>query len=381
MKLKLFFGLICMFLLFACLQTSCKRKTKKSTTDRSLEIQGAIDYQYPDLITELPENVTVPKGMKWIPGGIFYQGAVDSDVMAMNHEKPRHKVAIHGFFMDSVEVTNSQFKKFVEETGYITLAERPVNWEELKLQLPPNTPKPHDSVLQPGSLVFKKTKSSVTNFRNYSQWWHWKIGANWRHPFGPGSSIKGKDKNPVVHIALEDAQAYCKWANRRLPTEAEWEYAARGGKNDAIFFWGNDASKLREYANTWTGEFPVYNDQADGAEHIMEVGMYPSNEYSLYDMAGNVWEWTEDWYNTEYYKSFTDGDLSINPKGAVKPLNPSNPYASEKVIRGGSFLCSDSYCASYRLSARMNAAPDSSTDHIGFRTVVSIDQLLSETTN
>lgn len=381
MKLKLFLGLTSVFFLFICIQTSCKRKTKDFDIERSSEIQNQANHQHLDLITDVPENVTVPKGMKWVPGGVFYQGAVDRDIMAMNHEKPRHKVAIHGFFMDSVEVTNAQFKKFVEETGYITLAERPVDWEELKLQVPPNTPKPHDSVLQPGSLVFKKTKSSVTNLRNYSQWWHWKIGANWKHPSGGDSSIKDKDNNPVVHIALEDAQAYCKWANRRLPTEAEWEYAARGGKNNTVFFWGNDASKLTEYANTWTGEFPVHNDQVDGAEHLMEVGMYPSNEYGLYDMAGNVWEWTEDWYNTEYYEKFTDQDLSINPKGAVKPLNPSNPYASEKVIRGGSFLCSDSYCASYRLSARMNASPDSSTDHIGFRTVVSLDQLLSKVNN
>ncbi|SHI30376.1 formylglycine-generating enzyme family protein [Aquimarina spongiae] len=372
--------LIWFYLLGICALFSCKKEIK-TFSPKDFDKKEKTTSKSLDLITKIPDGISIPDGMQWIPGGEFYQGAVDHDTIAMNHEKPRHKVAIKGFFMDTVEVTNAQFKKFVEATGYITLAERPVNWEELKLQLPPNTPRPHDSILQPGSLVFHKTKSSVTNFRNYAQWWNWTIGANWKHPSGPKSSIEGKDNQPVVHIAFEDALAYCKWAKKRLPTEAEWEYAARGGIENDIFFWGNDHTTLTENANTWTGEFPVYNDQKDGTEYLADVGSYPSNSYGLYDMAGNVWEWTTDWYNVDYYKEISQQDVTVNPKGASKPLNPSNPYATEKIIKGGSFLCSDTYCASYRSSARMNASPDSSTDHIGFRTVVSIDQLLSKTSN
>jgi formylglycine-generating enzyme required for sulfatase activity len=219
-------------------------------------------------------------------------------------------------------------------------------------------------------LVFKKTKSSVPNLFDYSQWWEWKIGASWKHPNGPGSDIVGKEDHPVVHIAFEDAQAYCKWAGRRLPTEAEWEYAARGGKTGAMFFWGNDMEQLSSFANSWEGEFPVVNTMADGYEKRAPVMGYPKNGFGLYDMAGNVWEWTSDWYNTEYYRELeSKHEVANNPKGADKAYNASNPYAKEKVIKGGSFLCSASYCASYRISARMATSPDSGMEHLGFRTV------------
>ena len=312
-----------------------------------------------------------PKDMVWIPGGTFMQGAVPQDKMAMKHEKPAHKVHVDGFFMDIHEVTNAQFAKFVEETGYVTIAEREIDWEELKKQVPPGTPKPHDSILQPGSLVFKKTKSSVPNLYDYSQWWEWKIGANWKHPNGPESNIDGKENHPVVHIALEDALAYCKWAGRRLPTEAEWEYAARAGKKDNLFFWGNDIAMLSKQANTWEGEFPVNNTEQDGFERRAPVMSFPKNDFGLYDMAGNVWEWTNDWYNTNYYSELAESnEVANNPKGAMKAFNANNPYAAEKVIKGGSFLCSASYCASYRISARMATSPDSGMEHLGFRTVL-----------
>nr|WP_255749874.1 formylglycine-generating enzyme family protein [Gramella crocea] len=330
------------------------------------------------LIVQAPEDIQTPKGMVWIPGGKFTQGAIEGDQMAMEHEKPAHPVAVDGFFMDITEVTNANFKKFVDETGYITLAERDIIWEEIKKQLPPNTSKPHDSILQPGSLTFKKTQKSVPNLYDYSQWWNWKVGANWKHPKGPGSSIEGKEDHPVVHIALEDAKAYCKWAGRRLPTEAEWEYAARGGQEDALFSWGMDHGKLSKQANTWEGEFPTQNTERDNFESRAPVRSYPPNPYGLHDMAGNVWEFTQDWYNVNYYKKLDRQGLVKNPKGAEQAFNPNNSSTPEVVIKGGSFLCNASYCASYRISARMGNSLDSSQEHLGFRTIATPEMLRSE---
>jgi formylglycine-generating enzyme required for sulfatase activity len=199
--------------------------------------------------------------MIWIPGGTFQQGALDNDEFAIGHEKPQYQVSIDGFYIDITEVTNDQFSKFVEETGYITIAERKIDWEEMKKQLPPGTPKPHDSLLQPGSLTFKKTKEKVPNLYDYSQWWNWTIGASWKHTKDPESTIEGKGDFSVVHITYEDALAYAEWAGKRLPTEAEWEYAAKGGLKDSKFSWGNDASKLSEMANTWEGNFPNQNSK------------------------------------------------------------------------------------------------------------------------
>lgn len=329
----------------------------------------------PELVKTYSEEIEVPEGMVWIPGGEFNQGAVEGDKMAVHHEKPVHRVAVDGFFMDETEVTNAEFKEFVDATGYRTVAEREIYWEDVKKQLPPGTPKPPDSLLQPGSLVFKKTKSSVPNLYDFTQWWEWKVGANWKHPQGPGSSIEGKEDYPVVHIAYEDAVAYCEWAGRRLPTEAEWEYAAKGGLKNAIFSWGNDPSKLSASANTWEGEFPTENTQKDGYENKAPVKSFPPNNYGLYDMMGNVWEYTQDWYNTGYYEELTSGGIAINPQGPENPYNVNNPQLAEKVIKGGSFLCAASYCASFRPSARMANTLDSSQEHLGFRTVVTEEML------
>lgn len=338
-----------------------------------LILLGCKDHKTNSNAKELPK---APEGMVWIPGGTFMQGAVPQDKMAMAHEKPQHAVTVDGFFMDITEVTNAQFSKFVKETNYVTTAERPVDWDDMKKQLPEGTPKPDDSVLQPGSLTFKKTKTSVPNLYDFSQWWSWTIGANWKHPNGKSSTIEGKANYPVVHISYEDAQAYCKWAGRRLPTEAEWEYAARGGKENTICFWGDDKTELSKMANSWEGEFPVNNTKEDGYERRAPVKSYPANGYGLYDMAGNVWEWTSDWYNTNYYGELASLKKPIeNPQGASKAYNPSNPYIQEKVIKGGSFLCSASYCASYRVSSRMASSPDSSLEHLGFRTVANLDML------
>ncbi|MEX0315786.1 MAG: formylglycine-generating enzyme family protein [Allomuricauda sp.] len=366
------FSLLAILMVFA----SCgEKKSSQKQTAGDPPAQKIVAVDTSDLIKKAPMGSNTPEGMVWVPGGTFMQGAVAQDNEAMHHEKPAHEVAVDGFFMDTTQVTNAEFSKFVKETGYVTVAERIPEWEELKKQLPEGTPKPPDSILQPGSLVFKKTKSSVPNLYDFSQWWTWSIGTSWKNPEGPESTIKGKDNHPVVHISYEDALAYCKWANRRLPTEAEWEYAARGGKSGTKFFWGNDVSELSKYSNTWEGEFPVENTKVDGFEGSSPVGTFPANGFGLYDMSGNVWEWTGDWYNPKYYQELLVKGIERNPKGAERPYNPTNPYAKEKVIRGGSYLCSDSYCASYRISARMASTMDSSMGHLGFRTVISTDML------
>lgn len=319
--------------------------------------------------------ITKPKGMIWVEGKTFLQGAKKNDKFAMPRESPVHQVTTEGFYIDITEVTNKQFKKFVKATNYITLAERKVDWEEMKKQLPINTPKPHDSLLLPGSLIFNKNVNTVVNMNNYTQWWTWKIGANWKHPSGPNSSIEDKDNYPVVHVALEDILAYCKWANRRLPTEAEWEAAAQGTNDNKIFTWGNDLSLLYTKSNTWQGLFPIKNECKDGFEYISPVKSYPPNSIGVYDMIGNVWEMTSDLFNTEYYKNLNITKPLLNPKGAAKSYNPFNPYQIEYVMKGGSFLCHESYCASFRISSRMGVAIDSGSDHVGFRTVASLDML------
>ena len=324
------------------------------------------------LLFNCTENLTqVPAGMVWIPAGSFYQGALESDTLAMSHEKPRHQVHLDGFYMDITPVTNKQFRDFVSKTGYKTTAERDIDWEDLATQLPPGTEKLHDSILRAGSLIFSKTSQPITDFSDVSQWWKWKVGANWKNPKG-NNSIDNKDDYPVVQISYEDALAYCDWANRRLPTEAEWEYAARANKEDAIYFWGNSHNSLKNNANTWEGVFPFKNTKSDGFENVAPTKSFPANDFGLYGMAGNVWEWTSDWYNVNYYKELLVNPTAChNPKGAEYAFNPNNVYAQEKVIKGGSFLCNIEYCISYRISAKMSATPDTSLEHLGFRTVAS----------
>ena len=309
------------------------------------------------------------EGMVWIEGGVFQMGASENDNMALIHEKPNHTVKVNGFYMDETEVTNKQFTEFIKATGYITTAERPIDWDIIKMQLPPGTQRPHDSILMPGSLLFKKTTESVPNLYDFSQWWKWSIGANWKEPEGKGSNIVGKENYPVVHVSYEDAIAYCNWSGKRLPTEAEWEYAARGGKKNKIYFWGNLSNSLHQYVNSWEGEFPVENIIKDGFEKSAPVKSFPPNNYGLYEISGNVWEWTSDWYNLNYYVQCKKNNITDNPIGANKAYNPNNPYIDEKIIRGGSFLCNASYCASYRVSSRMATDPNTSLEHLGFRTV------------
>lgn len=328
------------------------------------------------VISNYPQDLVIPEGMVWVPGNTFTMGAKEEDKLALPHERPAHSVAVDGFFMDATEVTNAQFKKFVDATGYITTAERPIIWEEMKKTLPEGTPKPHDSILAPGSLVFYEDIKEVNGLNNWQQWWKWTLGANWKHPYGPKSNIVGKDNFPVVHISYEDALAYCKWANRKLPTEAQWELAAMGNLKNSIYTWGNEKSKLDQNANTWQGSFPIQNSKADGFNLLSPVKSFPANSLGLYEMAGNVWEYTSDWYNIDYYQELLNmGKAVKNPTGATTSKNPNNPYQAEKIIKGGSFLCNENYCSSFRISARMGMTEDSSSDHVGFRTIATIDML------
>lgn len=303
-----------------------------------------------------------------IPEGIFMMGASDNQ-WSLKREYPKHKVKVNGFFMDIHEVTNAQFTAFVNATGYKTIAEKPIDWEIMKLQVPPGTPKPNDEILKPGSMVFNPPES-VSNLIDFSQWWKWTKGADWKHPNGPESNISGKENFPVVHIAYLDAQAYAKWANKRLPTEAEWEWAARGGLQNKIYPWGNEhVESGKPKCNFWTGVFPTDNTLADGFAGAAPVMSYPPNGYGLYDMAGNVWEICSDWFDENYYDSLKSNKISNNPTGPVTWNYPREAFDPKRVVRGGSYLCNDSYCASYRVSARMPNSQDTGMNHTGFRCV------------
>jgi formylglycine-generating enzyme required for sulfatase activity len=287
-------------------------------------------------------------------------------------------VKVHGFWMDRHHITNAEFRKFVEATGYVTTAEKKPDWEALRVQLRPGTPKPPDSALVPGAMVFVGTEKPVP-LDDYSQWWRFVPGASWKHPLGPKSSIAGKDDHPVVQVSYEDALAYAKWAGKRLPTEAEWEFAARGGLEQATYAWGDDlepgGQKMLNYWDTKDRPFPVVSPKAGGATGTSPVETFPPNGYGLYDMAGNVWEWTTDWYQ-EHAKIDSPCCTIANPRGgerdaSVDPRTP-NVKIPRKVMKGGSYLCAPNYCRRYRPAARMAQGIDTSTCHLGFRCIVRV---------
>lgn len=301
--------------------------------------------------------------MVWIPGGEFMMGSTSP--LSKNNEKPAHKVSLSGFWMDKTDVTNAQFAEFVAATGYVTTAEEKPDWETLKVQLPDGVPKPDDATLVPGAMVFVGTKEPVP-LDNPARWWRFIPGANWRHPQGPSSNIKGKENHPVVQVSYVDAQAYAKWAGKRLPTEAEWEFAARGGLDQADYAWGNAYSPQgKVMANTFAGnEFPIVDEVHLAKVGTSKVGSYPANGYGLFDMAGNVWQWTADWYRADAFVLAAAESLCRDPQGPKE-----SAAAPERVIRGGSFLCDPNFCMSYRPSARRGADPYNPMAHIGFRLV------------
>lgn len=310
---------------------------------------------------------TNPPGMVWIPGGEFTMGS--GSEMGWPDEKPAHRVSVDGFWMDQHEVTNAQFKEFVDSTGYVTTAEKTPDLNEIMRQSPPGTPLPSKEALVPGSLVFELTKGPV-NLNDYSQWWRWTPGASWRHPEGPNSTIDGREDHPVVQISWEDAQAFATWAGKRLPTEAEWEFAARGGLEQKPYVWGDEKpSDDLIFANLWQGSFPYNNTEKDGFTRTSPVKSYKPNGLGLYDMAGNVWEWCADWYDRDLYSKRKGLPIILNPTGPEQSQDRNRPLIPQRVQRGGSFLCNDGYCSRYRPSARHGSSPDTGMSHVGFRCV------------
>ncbi|MDR3696820.1 formylglycine-generating enzyme family protein [Mucilaginibacter sp.] len=359
----------------------CKQKTAQVVTIQSTlklpKVALCCESNIPARFVSLSSRFSNPaasiaakpshNGMVWIKTGTFMMGGDNNQ--AADDEYPKHKVTVDGFWMDTTEVTNAEFAKFVLATGYITTAERKPDWNALKKQLPPGTAKPDDSLLVAASLVFDPPNHAV-DLNDYTQWWQWKKGANWRHPHGPGSNIKGKEHYPVVHVSWFDAVAYSKWAGKRLPTEAEWEWAARGGLQNKIYPWGNEAmDEGKPKANTWQGHFPYQNTLRDKFYGLAPVASFPANGFGLYDMAGNVWEWCADYYNNTYYQTINRAGGIKNPQGPLKSYDPAEPYTKKRVIRGGSFLCNESYCSGYRVSRRMKSSEDSGLEHVGFRCV------------
>ena len=323
------------------------------------------------LVTKLLQreaSPTPPPGMVYLPAGTFLMGSHGPNELV--NEQPTRTIKLAAFFMDETEVTNAQFKAFVEATNYITTAEKKPEWEELKKQLPPNTPKPDDKLLVAGSLVFVQPKQAVGT-EDISQWWKWTPGACWKYPEGPGTDLKDRDQHPVVHISWFDAQAYAQWAGKRLPTEAEWEYASRAGLAGKRYTWGDEplTDAITDRANIWQGVFPHQNTLADGFLRTAPVKHYGANARGLYGMAGNVWEWCEDWYRADEYQRTSREET--NPPGPKESLDPNDPYTPKRVVRGGSFLCHQSYCESYRNAARRGTSPDTGMSHTGFRCVKS----------
>jgi sulfatase modifying factor 1 len=312
-----------------------------------------------------PATVTSTAGMQWIPAGEFTMGTGSH---GMANERPAHRVRVSGFWIDEHPVTNAEFARFVEATGYVTTAQKAPDWEEIRKQVPPGTPKPDVSVLVAGSVVFVPPPGPVP-LDDVSAWWRWTPGADWRHPQGPGSTLDGLTAHPVVHVSWDDAQAYAKWAGKELPTEAEWEFAARGGLDGKRFNWGDEVRPSGQYmANTFQGDFPYRQTADDRFSGTSPVKSFPPNGYGLYDMAGNVWQWTADWYRATTFADRASQGLCDNPRGPDSSVDAESP-APRRVIKGGSFLCHESYCESYRPSARRGAAPDTGSSHVGFRLV------------
>jgi len=320
----------------------------------------------------IPAPSTVPEGMVWIPGGEFSMGSdsasesLCSQAGVTRDAVPIHRVYVDGFWMDATEVTNAQFVKFVDATGYVTVAETKPTQEEFPTAPPEN--------LIAGSTVFAPTPAAV-KLDNYFQWWSYIPGAQWRHPTGPESDIKGRENFPVVQIAYPDAAAYAKWAGKRIPTEAEWEFAARGGKAGQLYAWGDDLKPMGKFqANIYQGKFPVEAGDTgeDGFKGIAPVAQFAPNGYGLFDVAGNVWEWCSDWYRVDTYARLKlAGGVARNPQGPESSYDPAEPSEKKRIHRGGSFLCTSLYCTRYMLGTRGKGEVNTASNHLGFRCVMS----------
>lgn len=327
----------------------------------------------PTIANKTPAPSKAPKGMVWIPGGEFSMGSNVEDESLCSIKgvtkdaAPIHRVYVDGYFMDKTEVTNEEYAKFVKATGYVTVAEQKPTKEEF--------PTAAEEDLITGSVIFTPTPAAV-NLNNFLQWWSYVGGADWKHPEGPQSSIKGKEKYPVVHITYEDAAAYAKWAGKRLPTEAEWEFAARGGKTGNLYSWGNTLKPNGKFqANIYQGHFPIKDGDTgeDGFKGIAPIAQFEPNTYGLYDIGGNVWEWVNDWYSVDYYQTLAgDEKITKNPQGPKAYNDPSDPTEKKRVHRGGSFLCTDQYCTRYMVGTRGKGEIRSTANHLGFRCVKSI---------
>jgi len=326
----------------------------------------------PTVENKTPSPGPAPEGMVWIPGGEFSMGSDESGESlcglpgVTRDSQPIHRVYVDGFWMDATEVTNEKFEQFIKATGYLTVAEITPSKEEFPGAPPEN--------LVAGSTVFTPTDGPVP-LNDYFQWWRYQKGANWRHPEGPGTDLKGREKYPVVQVAYPDAEAYAKWAGKRLPTEAEWEFAARGGMSGKLYAWGDEFKPGGKFmANTYQGRFPLKDTGEDGFAGLAPVKSFPPNGYGLYDMAGNAWEWCSDWYRPDYYAQVANGEVVRNPHGPEAPFDPTEPTEKKRVHRGGSFLCTDQYCTRYMVGTRGKGEISTSSNHLGFRCVQSSRQ-------
>lgn len=324
----------------------------------------------PTVPNAIPAPTPAPEGMVWIPGGEFSMGSDTTceslcDLSGVAKDaSPIHRVYVDAFWMDATEVTNAQFAKFVEATGYKTIAEIAPTKEEFPTAPPEN--------LVAGSTVFAPTPQKVS-LDNYFQWWSYERGADWRHPTGLASNIDGREKYPVVQIAYADAAAYAKWAGKRLPTEAEWEFAARGGKAGQLYTWGNELTIDGKFqANIYQGDFPMKGGDTgeDGFKGIAPTAQFPANSYGLYDMSANVWEWCSDWYRVDTYaQQKLEGGVARNPQGPATSYDPAEPTEKKRVHRGGSFLCTSKYCTRYMTGTRGKGEVSTASNHVGFRCV------------
>ncbi|MBO9668733.1 MAG: formylglycine-generating enzyme family protein [Bdellovibrio sp.] len=309
-----------------------------------------------------PVNPDFGQSMIWIQGGDFWMGDENPEVL---DAQPVHKVHVDGFWMDQYLVTNRDFTEFVNDTGYVTVAERSLDPKEY-----PDLPR---ELLEPGAIIFSPSQQSGTDLGvTESPWWRWQKGANWQHPEGPQSDLRGRELFPVIHVSYSDAEAYAQWRGKRLPTEAEWEFAARGGLEKQPYTWGREFQPQGRFmANTWQGHFPYNNSGEDGFTGLSPVGSFPPNGYGLYDMTGNVWQWVSDWYRPNYYRQLSRKSVTMNPQGPQASYDPHEPGVKKRVQKGGSYLCTDVYCSRLNPGARRKGDIWSGSPQVGFRLVTS----------